>query len=40
MDVFTVVDEPADAVRIIVDFKKSKGRGGLSLPAGMRKNGQ
>jgi len=40
MDVFTVVDDPADAVRIIVDFKKSKGRGGLSLPAGMRKNGQ
>jgi len=40
MDVFTVVDEPAEAVRIIVDFKKSKGRGGLSLPAGMRKNGQ
>jgi len=38
MDVFTVVDEPTEAVRIIVDFKKSKGRGGLTLPSGMRKN--
>ena len=38
MDVFTLVDEPAAAVKIIVDFKESQGRGGLDLPSGMRKN--
>jgi len=38
MDVFTVVDEPEEAVKIIVDFRKSQGRGGLDLPSGMRKN--
>lgn len=39
MDVFTLVDEPAEAVKIIVNFKKSKGKGGIVLPNGMRKNG-
>jgi len=38
MDVFTVVDEPRVATKIIVDFKEAKGRGGLALPSGMRKN--
>jgi uncharacterized protein (TIGR00730 family) len=38
MDVFTIVDEPEAATKIIVDFKESKGRGGLDLPSGMRKN--
>ncbi len=38
MDVFTLVDEPEDAVKIIVDFKEAKGHGGLDLPSGMRKN--
>jgi len=38
LDVFTVVDEPKDAVQIIVDFREAKGRGGLDLPPGMRKN--
>lgn len=38
LNIFTVVDEPAEAVRIIVDFKKSKGRSGLELPGGMKKN--
>lgn len=38
LDVFTMVDEPKDAVKIIVNFKKAKGRGGLALPSGMRKN--
>ena len=38
MDVFTVVDEPTVATKIIVDFKEAKGRGGLDLPSGMRKN--
>ncbi|MHC4482352.1 MAG: LOG family protein [Planctomycetota bacterium] len=37
MDVFTVVDEPEAAVKVIVDFKKSEGRGGLDLPSGMKK---
>ena len=37
MDVFTVVDQPQDAVKIIVDFKEGRGRGGLDLPSGMRK---
>jgi len=39
MDVFTVVDEPKTAVKIIVDFKKSKGKVGIKLPSGMRRNG-
>ena len=38
LNVFTVVDEPQEAVRIITDFRK-QGRGGLSLPAGMKRNG-
>jgi len=37
LDVFTVVDEPQDAVKIIVDFRDSQGRSGLDLPAGMKK---
>lgn len=37
MDVFTVVDEPAAATKIIVDFKEGKGRGGLDMPPGMKK---
>lgn len=38
LNVFTVVDTPAEAVKVIVDFKKAKGRGGLAMPSGMRKN--
>ncbi len=38
MDVFTVVDDPQQATKIIVDFKEAKGRSGLDLPSGMRKN--
>jgi len=37
MNVFTVVDEPEAAVKIITDFKEAKGRGGLDLPPGMKK---
>jgi uncharacterized protein (TIGR00730 family) len=37
MDVFTVVDEPQAAVKIIVDFKEAKGRVGIELPPGMKK---
>jgi len=37
LNVFTVVDKPMEAVKIIVDFKEAKGRGGIQLPAGMKK---
>lgn len=37
MDVFTMVDEPEAAVKIIVDFREAQGRGGLDLPSGMKK---
>jgi len=37
LNVFTVVDDPHEAVRIIVDFKETEGRVGIKLPAGMRK---
>jgi len=37
LDVFTVVDEPEAAVRIIVDFKEAKGPVGIELPPGMKK---
>ncbi len=38
LNVFTVVDKPEDAVKIIVDFKESEGRVGIELPTGMRRN--
>jgi hypothetical protein len=37
MDVFTVVDEPEAATKIIVDFKEAQGRSGLDLPSEMKK---
>ena len=37
LDVFTVVDDPRAAVKILVDFKKAQGRVGIELPAGMKK---
>jgi uncharacterized protein (TIGR00730 family) len=37
MDVFTVADEPEAAVKIIIDFKRHEGRGGIYLPPGMKK---
>jgi len=37
MNVFTVVDDPQAATKIIMDFRESKGRSGLELPPGMRK---
>jgi uncharacterized protein (TIGR00730 family) len=37
LNVFTVVDEPKDAVRIITDFKKAQGRVGIELSSGLRK---
>ena len=38
LNVFTVVDEPEEAVRIIVNFREAKGYGGLALPSGMKKS--
>ena len=37
LNVFTMADDPKDAVRIIVDFKEGPGRSGIDLPPGMRK---
>ena len=39
MNVFTVVDKPEDATRIIVEFRNAYGYSGLKFPPGMRKNG-
>ncbi|MHC4644511.1 MAG: LOG family protein [Planctomycetota bacterium] len=38
LDVFTMVDDPVQAVKIIVDFRESEKQGGIYLPSGMRKN--
>jgi hypothetical protein len=38
LKVFTLVDDPKAAAKIIVDFKKAEGRVGIELPPGMRKN--
>ncbi|MBN2269294.1 MAG: TIGR00730 family Rossman fold protein [Sedimentisphaerales bacterium] len=37
MDVFTIVDDPKAAVRIIVEFKESPKQSGLDMPPGMKK---
>ncbi len=37
MDVFTMVDNPQTAVKIIKEFKEAKGRVGIDLPPGMKK---
>lgn len=38
LDVFKLVDDPEEAVKIIVDFKKSCGQGGLDLPDSMQQS--
>jgi uncharacterized protein (TIGR00730 family) len=38
LDVYTVADDPDEAVKIIVDFKERQGLGGLSMPPGMKKD--
>ncbi|RKY10103.1 MAG: TIGR00730 family Rossman fold protein [Planctomycetota bacterium] len=38
LDVFTVVDDPAEAAKIIVEFKETNGRGGLQQPPGLKKS--
>ncbi len=37
LHVFTMADEPAEAVKIIVDFRQQHGPGGIALPPGMKK---
>ena len=37
MDVFTMVDDPQDAVKIIVDFREAQKPAGIKLPMGMKK---
>lgn len=37
LNVFTVADDPRDAVKIIADFREARGHSGLSMPPGMRK---
>ncbi len=36
LDVFKLVDEPDEAVKIITDFRESQGKQGIHLPSGMR----
>jgi uncharacterized protein (TIGR00730 family) len=36
LHVFSLVDEPAAAVKIITDFRAAQGQAGLQLPGGMR----
>ena len=36
LDVFTIEDDPAVAVKIISDFREGEGRSGLELPPGMK----
>jgi uncharacterized protein (TIGR00730 family) len=37
LHVFTVADTPAEAVKIIVDFRQQHGPGGIAMPPGMKK---
>ena len=37
LNVFTVTDDPEQAVKIITDFREQQGQSGLSMPSGMRK---
>jgi uncharacterized protein (TIGR00730 family) len=37
LEVFTVTDDPENAVRIIAEFREHQGQSGLTMPSGMRK---
>ena len=37
LEVFTIADDPATAVKIITDFRDKRGQSGLTMPAGMKK---
>ncbi len=38
LNVFTLVDDPHAAAKIITDFKETQGKVGIELPAGMKKS--
>jgi uncharacterized protein (TIGR00730 family) len=38
MDVFTVLDDPQAAVKVIVEFREAQGPVGIELPTGMKKS--
>jgi uncharacterized protein (TIGR00730 family) len=38
MDVFTLVDDPQEATKIIVNFREAQRPAGIELPMGMRKH--
>jgi len=37
LDVFSVVDDPAEVAKIILDFEKTNGRSGLKQPHGIKR---
>jgi len=37
LDVFTVIDDPKAAVKVITDFREARGTAGIELPTGMKK---
>jgi len=37
LNVFTVTDDPKEAVKIITDFRDKQGQSGLTIPSGMKK---
>lgn len=37
LDVFTVIDDPKAAVKVITDFREARGPAGIELPTGMKK---
>jgi predicted Rossmann-fold nucleotide-binding protein len=37
LDVFSVVDDPKETARILVDFRKANGISGLQEPTGIKK---
>ena len=37
LDVFTITDDPENAVRIIAQFREQQGQSGLTMPSGMKK---
>ena len=38
MNVFTLVDSPEQAAKIIIDYKEARGKSGIFLPSGVRNN--
>jgi len=36
IDVFTMVDKPEEAVKIIADYRQAEGRSGIELPSGVK----